>query len=147
MGRTGFVEGNPLNRLREEMERLFSGHATGFPLNLGNVDASVFPALNVWEENEVFHVEAEVPGLNLEDLDISVKDDELTIKGERKASREEGAAYHRRERSFGQFERTHKLPASVDATKVEARLKDGVLRITLPKAEAAKARKISVRVE
>lgn len=147
MRRVGLLEAVPFNRLREEMDRVFSGQAAGFPFRLGNFDATVFPALNVWEENDAFHAEAEVPGLKLEDLEISVKDNELTLKGERKDAVEEGVAFHRRERSIGQFERTIQLPAGIDADKVEARLKDGVLQMTLPKAEVAKPRKIAVRSE
>lgn len=139
------VESNPFNRLREEMDRLFSAPASGLRFNMGGLDLAVYPTLNVWEQGEAFHVEAEVPGLALSDLDLSVQDDILTLKGERKVAREEGAAFHRRERTIGQFERAIQLPSAVDTTKVEATLKDGVLHIALPKAEAAKPRKIAVR--
>lgn len=145
MRRFAMVEGNPFNRLREEMDRLFGAPASGLGFNLGGLQFGVFPTLNIWEENDNFHVEAEVPGLTLDGLDLSVQDDMLTLKGERTDGREEGAAFHRRERTLGKFERTVQLPAGIDGSKVEATLKDGVLHIVLPKAEAAKPRKIAVR--
>jgi HSP20 family protein len=100
--------------------------------------------VNVWQsENEVF-AEAEIPGVKAEDLDISVVGSELTIKGTRQPAVEQEPAFHRRERGAGSFARVIRLPVDVDPEKVQASLRDGVLTLTLPKAEAAKPRRITV---
>ena len=105
-----------------------------------------FPALNAWDDADALTVEAEVPGLKREELELSVREDELSIHGERKTDHPEGATVLRHERSAGTFHRTVRLPYAVDATKIEAALKDGVLTITLPKAAELKPRKIEVKV-
>ncbi len=104
------------------------------------------PALDVSErENEVV-VKAEIPGMSKEDIKVSVKDDMLTISGEKKREeREEGENWHRVERTYGSFKRMLTLP-SVDNEKVEARYKDGVLEIRLPKQESAKPKEIPIKV-
>jgi len=133
--------------LRNEVDRLFAdffGPVSSTP-DRPSAGSRVFPALNVWErENELF-VEAEVPGLKNEDLDISVMGNQLVIKGRRADFDDESATYHRRERGVGDFSRTIELPVAVTPDGVQARLSDGVLLITLPKAEAAKPRKIQVQ--
>jgi HSP20 family protein len=92
-------------------------------------------------------VEAELPGVKDEDLEISVTGNELLLKGRRPDIEEKNVAFHRRERSAGDFERVLRLPAEIDAQKVEASLADGVLLLTLPKAEAAKPKKITVKTQ
>jgi HSP20 family protein len=107
---------------------------------------TAYPAVNVWEENEALHVESELPGLNLADLEIYVTGgNQLTLKGKRQKTALEKGAWHREERTFGQFSRVLSLPFAVDADKVEARFDNGVLHIVLPKAESARARKIVVK--
>jgi HSP20 family protein len=130
-----------LNRLREEVDRLFTGFTSGTePLS-----GRAYPAVNVTEDPDCFLVRAELPGVRPEDLDISVVDGRLLIRGERKVVSEgQGAYYHRREREAGIFRRTIDLPAKVDATRVSAGVKNGVLTVSLPKAEEAKPRRISV---
>jgi len=108
--------------------------------------AGSFPPVNVWEDQEKLYVEAELPGLNQDNLEILVEGDQLTVRGERKPATDEGR-WHRQERAFGRFQRTLTLPVAVDADKVEARLEQGVLTLTLPKSEAAKPRKIAVKAE
>lgn len=138
--------GLPLNQLRDEMDRLmedFFGPASR--LHRTQTTNRGFPAMNLWESGDSLVAEAEVPGMKSEDLDISVVGNELTIRGHRQPCGEEGAAYHRRERGLGEFSRSVRLPIDVDGSKVSAELRDGVLRITLPKAEAAKPRKIEVK--
>lgn len=103
-----------------------------------------FPALNIWDEGEAIHVEAELPGLKLEDLEITLLGNELTLSGEYRHSASENTTYHRRERNVGSFNRVLQLPSEVNAEKVEAKLTAGVLSLTLPKAEAAKPHKINV---
>ena len=104
-----------------------------------------FPALNAWEDSENYLVEAELPGIALEDLEIYVADrNTLTIKGERKQASGEGA-WHRRERGYGKFARELTLPGFVDAENVCATLKQGVLTIKLRKAAEMLPRKIEVK--
>jgi len=146
-----FRRGNglvPLAQLRHEVDRLadtFFGPAAlaGAPTRWAWTARS-FPALNVWEEGDSIYVEAEVPGLKAEDVDISVVGSDLTIRGRRGGETPEGASSHRKERGTGEFNRVLRLSVDVDAAKVEALLNDGVLRIKLPKAESAKPKKIKV---
>lgn len=128
--------------LRRDMDRLFGALATGN----GNVaPGRGFPALNLWEEDGGYVIEAELPGIALENLDIEIAGNELTLKGQRKFDYPENARFLRREHGETEFTRTITLPVEVNGSKADATMKDGVLRISLPKAEAAKARKISVK--
>jgi HSP20 family protein len=129
-----------MQRLQREMNDLFSGY--------GRVSGRDYPALNAWlSENEVMAT-AELPGIDPEKLDISVVGDSLTLRGIREADRiQEGDTYHRQERGFGEFSRTIQLPFQVDADKVEAKYEKGILRIRLPRAEADKPRRISIKSE
>lgn len=130
------------NRLREEMDRLFGSLVPTQPNSW--FDVAAYPPVNVWENGEAIFVEAEVPGLALEDLELSVHGDALTIGGERKVPVTE-AAYHRRERGNGKFRRVLRLPVPIDQDKIDASLKEGVLLLTLPKAPEARPRKIAVK--
>ena len=135
----------PLQQFQTEMNRLFDRWAgTG-----GRAGASAgFPPLNVWENADHVYVEAELPGVELKDLEIHVTGgNELTLKGERRPVAPEGGVWHRQERAFGAFTRTLTLPFAVDPDKVEARLENGVLTIQLAKHESAKPRKIAVKAE
>jgi len=135
------VNNSVLNQFQQEMNRVFDRWGDG-----RNSLAPAYPAVNAWEEGETLRVEAELPGLNLEDLEIFVTgQNQLTIKGERKVAVPEGSVQHRQERGFGNFVRTLTLPFPVDDAKVEARLENGVLSIVLPKHEAAKPRRIAVK--
>ena len=139
------TNGWQLGDLRRELDRLFTDFfqpARG--LASGLVGAGGYPALNLWEDESSFHAEAELPGLKLEDLEIHVLGNQLVIKGERKPEAAAGATQHRSERPTGPFGRVVRLPAEVNAEKVEASLKDGLLHVSLPKAEAAKPRKVKV---
>jgi HSP20 family protein len=132
-----------LNRLRREVDRLFNdfGTTTTEPFF-----SRAYPAVNVSEDGDKFYVRAELPGINPEDLDVSVVEGSLVIRGERKiAPAEEGVNYHRREREGGVFRRILNLPERVDPAKVSAGLKDGLLTVTLAKAEETKPRKIGVK--
>ena len=120
-----------LQPLLTEMESLSSG----FP--------GRFPALNVWETDAAYHLEAELPGVRSEDLELTVEENELLLKGERKAPEVEGSAV-RRERNLGHFERRLALPLPVAADAVVARLEDGILTVTLPKHESTRPRRIPV---
>lgn len=132
----------PFGRLRDEMEQLFGSLVENAQSFAGSRN---FPAVNIWEDDENLYAEAEVPGLKMDDLELFVSGDELTIKGSRAESREDGASFHRRERGAGAFNRVIRLPVDIDGDKVEATLHDGVLLVTLPKSGAAKPRKIKVK--
>ena len=103
------------------------------------------PALNVWEDEDKFIAEAELPGVRNEDIEISVMGGTLTLKGERKIQAPAEGVWHRRERVFGPFTRVVELGRPVDSEGVEASFQHGVLTVTLPKAAAAKPRRIEVR--
>jgi HSP20 family protein len=110
--------------------------------------AGSFPALNIWQDEGTVYAEAELPGMELNDLEIFVTGgNQLTIKGERKEPKLDNGTWHRQERGFGSFARVVNLPVDVNAERVEARLANGVLTITMPKTEAAKPRKIVVKGE
>ena len=135
----------PFNELRREMERLFDGFAVG----LGDLPfrrTAVYPALNIWDAGEALCVEAELPGIRQDDLEIFALGNELTIKGRRTPLEGKTHTYHRQERGTGEFTRVVTLPAEVDSDKVEASLKDGILTLRLPKAASAKPRKIALKV-
>jgi len=136
----------PFDELRREMNRLFESASNRFEPSWFSAGRT-FPALNVWEDGDNFFAEAEVPGLTMDDLDLQVMGRELTIKGERNRGDGESVTFHRQERGTGSFVRTLTLPAEVDVDKVNAKLHDGVLLLTLPKAAAAKARKIKIKAE
>jgi HSP20 family protein len=103
------------------------------------------PALNLWEDEGNFYLEAELPGLKVDDLDLAALDRQFTIRGERKVEAHEDWTCHRQERACGPFSRTIELPAAVEPEKVQAAFKHGVLTMTLPKAEDAKPRRIEVK--
>jgi HSP20 family protein len=128
------------------MNRVFRNWGEGAFRGLA---AASYPPVNVWEEGDAVHLEAELPGMRLEDLEIYVTgSDQLTIKGERKPPEAvKNVVQHRQERGFGSFVRVLPLPFAVDSNHVEARLENGVLRLTLPKHETAKPRKIVVKSE
>jgi len=129
--------------MRREMDRLFGGLVRG--ANGRSLRARNFPPVNVWETGETLIVEAEVPGFTMQDLEVEVVGTELCVRGTRKPLEGEDIAFHRQERGSGDFARFLTLPSEVNAEKIEAVLKDGVLTISLPKAETAKARKITVK--
>jgi HSP20 family protein len=134
----------PMYRLRDDVDRLLTGFlgqwAEVSPLTASRAQ----PAVNMWEQDDALLVELEIPGLKSDQVDISVVGGQLTVKVERPDFAQEGVTYHRRERPVGSFTRVLRLPVEVDANRVEAELRDGVLTITLPKAEAAKPRRIEV---
>ncbi len=107
---------------------------------------SWMPPVDIFERGDDLVIRAEVPGLDKNEIDISVEDNRLVIKGERKREREfnEENAY-RLERAFGTFMRSFLLPKTVDSSKISASYTNGVLKVTLPKAEAAKPRKVEVK--
>lgn len=105
-----------------------------------------YPSMNYWSNENEAYLEVEMPGVDQKDFELTVSDDLVTISGERKDSyaNEQGTA-HRQERAFGQFSRTLQLPYTVDADKVTARYEHGVLRVTLPRHEATKSKRIAIQ--
>jgi len=136
-----------LSRLRDEMDRLFTGSLTEFP-RAGQFFNQWAPSLDLYEDKDNVFVKAEVPGMKKEDIDVSLHDNALTISGERKfEQKQEDAENYRSERFFGRFSRSVTLPVAVDGNKVTASYKDGILTISLPKSETAKPKQIEVSVK
>jgi HSP20 family protein len=122
--------------LQDELDRLFESPMTGWA-----------PALDVQEDKDNFTIKVELPGLKREDIEVSLQEGALVISGERNAEKiGEGTEVHRQERFYGKFQRALTLPAPVAADKVKAAYRDGVLTVTLPKAEEAKPKQIDVSV-
>jgi HSP20 family protein len=133
-----------VQQLQSELNHLFQ-RWTGPNTGRGDEGGS-FPPVNLWEDADSVTVEAELPGLTSNDIEIYVTGgSQLTLKGERKPDAAAGAVWHRQERGFGTFVRTLSLPFDVDADKVDARCENGVLRVRLPKHAAARPRKINVK--
>jgi HSP20 family protein len=131
-----------MERMRREMNRLFND----WPMQGRWGTASSYPAMNVWIDENNAIVTAELPGIEPDDIDISVEEDTMTLRGKRDPELEtEGMTYHRRERRYGTFSRTFRVPFRVDGNKVEATFKNGVLSIVLPRAAEERPRKITVR--
>ena len=130
-------------QIRREMLRLLdptTGDGTS------EAAANVFPPMNITQDDDNFYVRAEVPGIKTAELAITALRNRVSISGKREIPGErERVSYHRKERPEGAFDRTVVLPTEVDAERVEARYSEGVLTLTLPKAEQAKPRQISVR--
>jgi HSP20 family protein len=132
--------------LRNEIDRLFAAPFAGLT-DAPRLASGWSPAFDVYENKDNFTVVAELPGVNKEDIAISLHEGRLSISGERKREeKSENTEVYRAERVFGRFQRTFTLPAAVSAEKVNAKFADGVLTITLPKAEEAKPKQIGVTV-
>jgi len=156
MYRTGFARPAAFrpafDELRDELDRLWTSLTAAPPLHgwsAGRPTGS-FPAVNVRETDAAVMVEAELPGLAAGDVSVTVVEDELLLQGARPAADEPPVdagpvTWHRRERGSGGFERRLRLPVAVDAAAVEARLVDGVLTVTCPKAPQCQPRKVEVR--
>jgi HSP20 family protein len=131
-------------RFGQEMNRLFG--RWGMAPRRRPVPARSYPPVNVWEDEEFVYAEAEVPGVKPQELEVSVTGaDQLTIKGQRQPAEVGTAQWFCQERPFGEFTRLIALPVAVDPAKVEARMADGVLLITMAKSPAAKPFKVPVR--
>ncbi len=132
-----------LGQLKREMDRVFTDFSDR---RISPYRAGVFPPLNVTEDDDKLCVSSELPGIEPDDIEISVEGDTLTLRGERKLPEAgEGVNYHRREREGGRFRRIVTLPVRIDPNGVEASFKNGVLNIILPKATEARAKQIKVK--
>jgi HSP20 family protein len=131
-----------LERMRSQMDRVLEGFSGSPALR---PSAGVFPAVNLTEDGDRYYVRAELPGINADNLDIQVTGRNLMISGERMLAPDvEDARYHRREREGGKFSRVIGMPGDVDSDKVEARLANGILTVSVAKSEAAKPRTIKI---
>ena len=138
----------PFQRLRDEMNRLFDTTFPGRGFIPNIFGRKTFPRVNMRETENALVVECEIPGVAREDLDISIENDVLTIRGERKTPGDRKPDdYARRERGFGPFERRVDLPAHVDVEGVKAACANGLLEVTLPRHPESKPRKIDVTVD
>tara|TARA_R110002049_G_scaffold288423_1_gene470955 strand:- start:141652 stop:142053 length:402 start_codon:yes stop_codon:yes gene_type:complete len=131
-----------MNRLSREMDRLFGRGTVGMgsPFAGGS-----YPALNLWEDDDNLYADAELPGFSLDDLQIYVTGNQLTIKGERRAPEHDDGTWHRQERGYGKFSRMIEVPGDIDGDNVSAEFKNGVLHMRLPKSESVKPRRIEVK--
>lgn len=139
--------GTGLSIMKKEMDRVFD--------RFWDEDFSQLPSMGHWapamdvsETKDAVMVKAEVPGMESKDIQLSLQDQILTLKGEKKQEREETEEhYYRMERSYGAFVRTVRLPATVDGSKVTATFKNGLLKVTLPKSATAKGTTIPIKAE
>lgn len=138
--RRGIDPWTQLQRIENEMNRVLSRYASP--------SMSEFPAVNIWANGDDAVVTTEIPGIDSDKIDISVVGKTLVIRGGREPEViKEGESYHRWERWYGQFAKCVELPFQIDPGKVEAKFAKGVLTITLPRAEADKPKKITVKSE
>ena len=130
--------------VRNSRDRRFDGHLSLAPSSWKSFNWSV--ALDVVESDDEYLIKASLPGIDLDDLEITFSDNKLTIKGEVKEEEElDEAHYHLRERRYGTFTRSVKLPSGIESDKIEANYDSGVLNLHLPKVEEVKPKKITIK--
>lgn len=135
-----FLPWSGFRALEKELDRIFGGE---HPISSG----TWAPAVDFHESKDAYVIEADLPGLKREDIEVTVVNDVVTLKGERKSeSEQKEGGYHCVERRYGRFERSFRLPSGVDTTKVTAHFEQGVLKVTLPKPETAKPKQIEVQM-
>jgi HSP20 family protein len=132
-----------MEKLHRNVNRLFYD---SFSQAGGRVGPASYPVMNVWSNEDGAVVTAELPGVEAEDIEISVVGDTLTLSGNRPADElEDGEKFHRRERGYGKFNRSFKLPFRIETDQIEASFDKGVLHISVPRSEADKPKKIDVK--
>ena len=137
-----------ISDLNREMNRLFDSFLRSDAADDGAFGSSWTPAVDILEQEDSYTLEAELPGLKKDDVKISVQDNLLTLRGEKKDERKESKkGYLRMETNYGSFTRSFTLPTTINASKIEAEFKDGILKIQIPKAEEAKPKMIEVKVK
>lgn len=140
------TKAEPLRALRDEVDDLFGRFFEGTPFGGGDLVGTWYPALDVAEQEKEYLVQAELPGMKADEVEISVLNNTLTISGAKTQEKEKsGRNWAHVERRYGTFRRSIQLPAGVEPDKVAAEFRDGVLTITLPKSEKSLPRKISVK--
>jgi len=136
---------NPFISLQNEIDRLFDDFTRGFPA-IGNGSANLMPTMDVAETDKEIEITAELPGLEEKDVQINIADNVLTVRGEKKAEKEQKDKNYRLiERSYGSFERSLTLPEGVNADAIKASIDKGVLKVVVPKPAPAQTRKIEVK--
>jgi HSP20 family protein len=138
-----------LDNLRQEIDQAFKGFGSGRAVPPAfRTGSGRFPLANLREDDNNYYVEALLPGVEPQELEVTVLRNALTLAGERKqcCTDDPKCIWHRSERGYGHFQRTIELPAAIDGTKIKAEAKNGVLLITLVKAEEAKPKRIAVAV-
>jgi HSP20 family protein len=135
--------------MQREMNRMFDSlFHSGLPDETALPPTTWSPAVDIAEHDDGYVVKMEIPGVDKNDVKITMQDNTLTVRGEKKQERESrGSNYHRVERSFGAFQRSFTLSSSVKPEKIDASFKDGILNIELPKAEESKPKQIDVKVK
>jgi HSP20 family protein len=136
----------PMDGLRRLNHALDEAFATWPFQGSGTITSAWIPAVDVFEDKDAVKIVAELPGVSREDVKLSMENNVLTIRGEKKQEAEENTErVHRYERTYGSFERAFALPNSIDPEKIAAKYADGVLTVTIPKAEKARPREIPVQ--
>ena len=137
-----------LRTLQDEVNRLFSTSLTPSFADEGIGRGAWNPSVDIYENNDQIVLEAELPGMNREDFELTIENNVVTLRGERRFEKKEDTDnYHRVERSYGSFTRSFTLPQTVSGDTATAEYRNGVLRVTLPKREEAKARRIEIAGE
>jgi HSP20 family protein len=137
--------GNLFTSLQREIDRVFDDFTRGWP-SFHTASADLRPRMDIAETDKDIEISAELPGLDEKDVQVNIADNVLTIKGEKKAEKEEkDKNYHMVERSYGSFYRALNLPAGVNIDAIKATLANGVLKVTVPKPAAAQAKKVEVK--
>ncbi len=138
---------SPLTQIKNEIGSIFNGTFGQAPISLFG-DGSFSPCVDITEDEKAIYVEAELPGINEKDLEVQLKNNILTIRGERKEENKDNIKRgYRIERQYGSFERSFTLPDEVLEDKVNAKYKKGILRITLPKDQVREAKTIKINLE
>ncbi len=138
-----------LRSLQDEVNRLFSTNLTrAYDGDEGIARGAWNPSVDIYENKDQIVLEAELPGMKREDFDLSIENNVITLRGERRfEKKDESDNYHRVERAYGSFTRSFTLPQTVQAESVTAEYRNGVLRVTMPKREEVKARRIEIAGE
>jgi HSP20 family protein len=146
-------EGGPFEALHRQMDRLFEDFLGSFdaiphgPALRGGSGGLVMPRFDITESDDAIEVKAELPGMDEKDIQVTLDDDALTIKGEKKQEKEEKQKnYYMSELSYGQFQRVVPLPCAIDRDKAKATFKNGVLRLSVPKTAEAKSRSRTIKI-
>jgi HSP20 family protein len=135
-----------ISTMRDDMERLFDTMIGRYPRE--RTEGFWAPSVDVEETNDTVNIRAEVPGMNKEDIKVTVSEDTVTLSGERKQEAEQkDRTFHRIERVYGKFQRTIALPASVEGDQAKASYKAGVLELVLPKSPKTRAHEIQIKAE
>ncbi len=143
----------PFRSLRQEVDRIFDDFFRGWsrPWTSGwltPMEGGFTPSVDLKETDKEFVLTAEVPGVSKDELDVTITEDSVTLRGERRQEKEEkNENYHYRETTYGAFQRVIPLPGEVVAEKAKAKLKDGVLTLVLPKAQPSKAKGVQVKID